>query len=104
MNNNQFVCDLNKCQWASIHYRNQWGDIRQKKPKAITVHNSPVTEAEIPWPSGRPLLEVAREKNIIDVWTPVLRLQFSANHRLSYCGEKALSLWKTWQSKIFSKN
>ena len=102
--NNQIVCDLNKVQWASLVYKNQWGDFRQKKPKVVTVHNSPVTEAEIAYPSGRPLLELAKEKGIIDTWTPVLRLQFSANHTLVYTAEKALSLWKAWQSKIFGKN
>jgi len=103
--NNQIICDIQKVQWASLHYRNQWGDMRRLKPKTITVHNTPVTEAEIAWNSGgRPLIDVAKEKGIIDVWTPVLRLQFSANHQLVYTAEKALSLWKAWQSKIFGKN
>jgi hypothetical protein len=102
--NNHIVCDINKVQWASLVYKNQFGDCRQKKPKTVTVHNTPVTEAEIEFSTGRNLIEVAKEKGIIDVWTPVLRLQFSANHSLVYLGEKALSLWKAWQSKIFGKN
>jgi hypothetical protein len=100
--NNEIVCDLNKCQWASLVWKNQWGDYRKKKPKGVTVHNCPVTEAEVVWNSGGKLMiDLAKENGLIDVWVPVLRLQFSANNRLSYYGSKALSIYKEWCRRVF---
>jgi len=105
--NNGVVLDITKVQWASFYWKNQWGDNREKNPKTVTVHNSPVGEHEnaLVYDGTKMVIvnaiALANEYKIKDVWTPYCKFQLSSNHTITYSGEKALSLWKAWQTKIF---
>jgi hypothetical protein len=64
------------------------------------------TRPVIPTARGYPLgtakdILMAKNLGIYDIWTPVLYLQLTANHSLSYTGEKAQSVWKAWQAYVF---
>jgi hypothetical protein len=49
------------------------------------------------------MLARAVRYRILDVWIPYTTFQVSANHRLTYTGDKAISLWKAWCEKQFNK-
>jgi hypothetical protein len=108
---------LNKCQyawhgWCDINwqYRRQW---RPTQPTVnglefdvdAPAYNDPpvmIYESET---KCRPetLLEKALRLKILDKWIPYTIFQVSANHRLTYTGDKAISLWKAWCEKQFNK-
>lgn len=102
---NNAVFDMNKVQYARFFYRNQWGDTRVKKPKYSTygVEFNPSELAFVNTSNDKKmtLLEKAKQLGILDVWTPVIRLQFAANHSLIYIGAKALSIRDAWNAKQF---
>lgn len=103
------VTDLNKVQWASFFYKNQWGNYRLKKPKNLTVHNKEYDDKDFAVDGFtdegefilKPALEVAKKLNVVDRWIPHCKLQLSSNHTITYAGERAISIWKTWQAKTF---
>jgi hypothetical protein len=107
MKNNRIVCDLNKIQFGSLHYVNQYGDTTMYTPKPMTtVRGESVRDEMAAYHPDYPL-ETMRERalrlDLFDYWTPVCTFQLSANHNLTYTGEKALAMWKAWNSKIFKK-
>jgi hypothetical protein len=118
MKNNRIVVDLNKVQYAWTGWCTADGNYRrQSKPTQPTVHGHEF-ECEAPaivvYPgfvgAGSQLreettmLERAFYLGIIDEWIPYTTLQVQANHRLTYTGEKAQSIWKAWCEKQFNKS
>ena len=100
--NNRIVVDINKCQWALLYYENQHGDRLEHKPKFPTVFCQAVPEGPH-CTSKLTMLEHAKKYNLLDIWTPVVRLKLTAHECLEYTGEKALSIYKAWCEKIFKK-
>lgn len=103
-NDNNKVVDLKKVQWASLTYWNQHGNVKAYKPITSTVFGETVRDEYAAYHPSYPqerMLERATRLGILDVWIPHLTLQLTANHQLVYTGEKALSIWKAWQSKIY---
>jgi hypothetical protein len=49
------------------------------------------------------MLEEASRKRLLDTWIPCVTFQVTANHRLTYTGDKAMSLWKAWNERVFNK-
>jgi hypothetical protein len=104
---NRIVVDLSKCQWARFYYQNQHGDKRNAKPAGPTVFNDAV---DVYWNfpgdaphESRTMLEVAKERNLLDIWTPCVVLKLTANETLKYRGEKAVSIYNAWCERIFNK-
>ncbi len=107
VNHNRIIVDLRKVQWAKLFWVNQTGDVRSQKPISKTVNNTPFNSNEyaayhMMYP-GETMNERATRLDLFDHWTPVLRMQLSANHTLEYTGKKALALWEAWNARIFSK-
>ena len=118
MKNNRIVVDLNKVQYAWKSWITLCGNYkRQFKPTEPTVHGQ---EFDCDAPSIRlvkvigkdgihfdnlecTLLERASHLKILDEWIPCVTFQITANHRLTYTGEKAEALWSAWNEKIFNK-
>lgn len=103
----KIVVDIKKVQYASFYYKNQAGQKRTILSRYPTVYSVPIQEGELAayhtlYP-GETLLERAKRLDIIDVWIPVVVLQFAANHSVTYTGKKAKDIWKAWQSYIFGK-
>ena len=104
---NRIVVDMAKCQWASLIWVSSEGYTRDTKPTEPTAHG-----CDIPDVPARPhpdyphetMVERAKRLDIIDVWTPRLTFQLSANHQLIYTRDKALSLWAAWRERIFNKS
>jgi hypothetical protein len=101
--NNSIVVDLNKVQFASFYYRNQYGNVRKLKPRKMTVHGALVSPFDTHVTEKIPMTKYAEKYQLVDVWMPVLRLQLTANHSLKYTGKKAISIWKEWQRRIFKR-
>ena len=107
--NNHIVCDLNKVSYAKHCYESQHQQTYRTKPRMPTVFGEGIPEGfhkEIPGRKetyAETNIEAARRLGILDVWTPVTRLQFANCHAIEYTGEKAQSIWKAWNEKIFSK-
>ena len=105
--NNRIVVDLNKVAYAWLYWKNQRGDIRETKPSSATVHNT-LLKPEFAWPllheyPKETALERARRLDLLDSWTPHLRLRLSAADTLEFTGPKAISIWETWCAKQFGK-
>ncbi len=103
--NNRIVCDLNKAQWVKYYYQNQYGNIVYKVPCVTTVFGEAVDEDakalfHADYPNESQLARAYRLK-LVDVWTPTLVIKFSANETLYYTGDKAKSLFKAWNAKIY---
>lgn len=99
MKDNRIVIDLNKVQYCKFYYKNQWGHERPLKPK-FSVHGivkDPTDKAF----GGGTLLEMSERLGVKDVWTPHVRFQLTANHSVTYSGEKAKSLYKEFNRRIF---
>ena len=111
MKNNRIVVDLNKVQYARTGWCTTDGNYRrQSKPTQPTVHGHEF-ECEAPAIVAYPqlqeettMLQRAQDLGIIDEWIPYTTLQVQANHRLTYTGEKAQSIWKAWCEKQFNKS
>jgi len=101
--NNRITVDLNKCQYARFGYRNQYDQFRNTKPK-FSVHGNVRDPNEKVWSKSETLKQFADAAKITDVWHPEVTLQLTANHSLVYTGEKALSLWREWNKRIFKPN
>ncbi len=106
MKNNRIVVDLNKCQYAWFSWTTANGTYKRwLKPNGPTVHgqefdcNAPIFGST----DFKTMLQAAIELKILDTWIPCITLQVSANHRLTYTGDKAISLWKAWCEKQFNK-
>lgn len=103
------IVDINKCQHATLYYQNQWEQRLLKLPKTITVRANTIGEHDKCYTSVDGVmvlinaLQLAKELKLIDVWIPHCKFQLTANHSITYTGDKALSLWKAWQAKIFKK-
>ncbi len=104
-NNNHIIVDLSKVQFASFYYKNQWGNVVRKNPPKYSVHGTVFDPKSKALCFGEPItmLELAKSAKLLDVWKPVCRLQLTANHSLTYTGEKAKSIWKEWGRRIFEK-
>jgi hypothetical protein len=102
---NNIVVDLEKCQWAKLVYRNQYGQTRKDVPTWASVRNETLRLYELAYPHPEypkeTELERAERLGLVDEWTPELTLKLTANEYLVYVGDKALSIWKTWNAKIF---
>lgn len=107
-NDNEKIVDLNKVQWASLHYKNDKGNILGGKPPRNTVHGIAFDDTAFAYPHVEyPLetcLERAKRLEILDVWTPVLVLQVQCNRTIRYTGPKAISVWKAWRAKVFGES
>ena len=107
--------DLRKVQFAKFGWRNGAGLIVKKRPRKPTVAGHVVTDALnfdivkksglslIAASSGESQLAYAKRKGLLDVWTPIVRFQFAANHSAAYTGDRAKALWREWQARIFGK-
>ncbi len=100
--NNRIVVDLNKVQWASFWYQNQYGDTtthKHKYPSYRYVELAPDAKHVC----GENAIQWLKERQMLDVWTPNIKFKLTANESLVYTGDKAKSLWKAWNEKIFKK-
>lgn len=104
---NKIVVDLNKVQFARFYYRNQYGQVRDNLSNSFSVRGESISPVELalfhPDYPGESVLARAFRLRLVDIWQSELLLKLSANHCLIYTGEKAISLWKAWNKKIFSK-
>lgn len=106
---NRTILDLNKVQHASFWYVNQYGQIKtpQIKPCPFSIRMTPVSDLELAMyhPDYPNETELQREirLGLMDIWTPVVSFQLTANHNIVYTGPKAVSMWKAWNEKIFNK-
>lgn len=107
MHNNKIIVDLNKVQYASFGWRNQHGQWSSTKRlhSALGRDYNP-DEPAFNAVSGLPaemMEERAKRLKLKDIWTPEVKLQLQANHRLVYTGEKAQSIWREWNRRQFKK-
>ena len=110
MRNNHIVIDLNKVAYAKHYYENQHGQTRRLHPDNPTSFGDLLRRDSYTMPvQGQKEtyreteVEAAARLHILDVWFPVTRFQFANTHSIEYTGEKAQTMWKAWNEKIFSK-
>jgi hypothetical protein len=98
----QTVINFRSVQYAKFGYRNQDGDFRTTKPKFVTVHNSYI-DADTKLFGGDNALVKAQARGLIDIWTPWLRLVFTANKHLVFKGERAVKTFAAFRAVTFKK-
>lgn len=105
---NNTVVNLSKVSYATFFYVNQHLNLCcHTNPKQPSVNGIVVDNSYAAYHCDYPLeteIERARRLDILDVWTPVVKLQLSNNHSLTYKGKQAIALWNVWKVKCFSRN
>lgn len=105
MNTNRTIVDLNKVQYADFFWSTSTMT-SPTKPKQPTVNGVIVGDEPAAWLDEFPnetMLQRATRRGLLDKWEPVVRLQLTANHSLTYTGAKAQSIWREWNKRQFSK-
>ena len=110
MKKNRIVVDLSKCQYAWHSWVTTCGNYKRAfKPEFPTVHghefdcDAPAFMSGLSSLTPVTMLEEASRKRLLDTWIPCVTFQVTANHRLTYTGDKAMSLWKAWNERVFNK-
>jgi pyridoxine 5'-phosphate synthase PdxJ len=109
MKDNAILVNLKCVQWAVLKWRivGEPDISRDNKPKTITVHGVEIEPGAYahyhPDYPKETCLERAKRLDLIDEWYPELTMQLSANHQLTYTGDRALELWDLWKAKIYGK-
>lgn len=100
------IVDLRKVAYAAFWYENQDGARRDRKPVA-SVHGVMIApdeyaaiHSDYPFETN---IERARRLDILDVWKPVIKLKFTTTRSLMFTGERAMSLWKSYNERIFGR-
>ena len=99
---NHCTVDLNKAQWCELFYMNQYNDKLRKKPKNKTVHCE-VVKDEMHFNGQETMLQFATRLGLFDRWTAYCKVTMTANKTLCYTGEKAISIMREWNRRIFNK-
>ncbi len=104
--NNRIVFDINKVTYAWLYWRNQHGETLRYKPTIHTAHCVELPIAIYAYPAlneypCETAFERAKHLGILDVWQPVIKLRMSAADVLEFSGDKAMSIWRTWNSMQF---
>ena len=103
----QITVNLAKVQWCSFFYVNQFTETKRTKPKQPTVYGVEIADEPAAYHPDYPhetLIERAKRLDIIDVWTPRCVLHISANRCLTYTGQKAINIHKTYREYIYGKS
>jgi hypothetical protein len=100
--NNRIVVDLSKCQHAIFGYTNQFDQWSYKK--IVSCRGLQFKPDDKCFMSEMTLLEHAKRNNLLDVWTPTLILKLTASETLQYTGDKAITMYKAWNERIFNRN
>lgn len=105
--NAQITLDLNKVIYMGLFYENQEGMIKQFKPLVVTVHGKPIPlYAYASYHHDYPeetIMERARRLDTIDVWTVCLIVHMQGGVRFRFTSDRAKTLWKSWNAKIYNK-
>lgn len=97
------VFSFDKVAYVKYYYRNRFNNIHTTRlPRVPSVNGSLVNLSDMGM-DGRPMIEVARERNLLDEWTPVCVVQLSNNHSLKYEGDRGKEIWKQWCKRQFAK-
>ena len=107
--NNRIVVDLNKVAYASLLFVTDNNGVRYERYKMLneqymfSINGVIYVKEEKLFGTDKYLYDVAKKRNSLDIWYPELTLQLSCSHKLVYTGDKALSIWKAWNTKQFGK-
>lgn len=97
------VFDWSKISYVSFYYRDHLNTMHiTRLPRSPTVNGSSVSVDSVGL-DGRRMIDIAKERNLLDEWIPVVKVSLSNNHSLKYEGERAKEIWKAWCAKQFSK-
>lgn len=106
MKDNKVIVDLTKCQWAKFFYRNQYGNISDLQPSYHSNRGIIFDPDDLKYSvAGEKItmLQFATKNNLLDMWQPCVKLKLTASETLLYSGDKAVSIYKEWCSRIFNK-
>lgn len=99
--------DLNKAISVTLWYENQCGDTKFSKPSTYSTNGISFEPSDYAYSHPEFLqetcLERARRLNILDIWTPKIKVTFSASRSSRFSGDRALRIWEKWNAKIFGK-
>lgn len=92
---NSIVFDMNKVAYAKLFYRDQLNTThRHRRPTYPTAFGERIPDE---------LMEIATRRELIDEWTPVVRVQMTNSHSLEYEGKRALGIWREWCRRQYGK-
>lgn len=108
MNSTYKDFDLSKVVSIEFYWRNKEDTIKHsKQPKYFSCNGIIFNAKEYaPHLKGYELettLERARRLDILDSWTPVIKLKMFSNYPLIFEGLRALKIKAMWDAKIYGK-
>lgn len=103
ISNNRIVVDLKKVQFANFYWRNQYNQIAHgPKPTTPSIRCVPYKDDDKIFGTDKNLIDVAKERGYLDVWTAEVYLRLSTKSDLTFTGAKAFSIWKIWKARVFN--
>jgi len=99
--NPRIVFDFSKAQWCEFGYENQYGHTSPTLPYGPTIRGCRFKEDAVMFGGTETHLDYAKRQGILDTWRLKIKLTFASNHRLTFYGEKAVSVWSEWSAKQF---
>lgn len=97
------VFSFDRVSYVSFYYRDRFNSCHVTRlPSGPTVNGSLVALDDVGL-DGRRMIEIAKERNLLDEWIPIVVVQLSNNHSLKYEGERAKEIWKTWCAMQFKR-
>lgn len=97
------VIDISKASRAFYQWANQLGLVKDKKPRKPTVNGQAFNPKSKAFGGNETMLERAKSRNLLDIWTPKVTFKFAASQSQEFTGKRAQSLWKEWNARQFGK-
>ena len=86
--------NFNSIQWLRFFWKNQFGEVVKKKPNGPSVHGEKIEQG---------LVSLAKERQVLDYWTPVTKLRFRGGDVFEELGAAALSLRDSFNAWTYGK-
>ena len=107
--NVQLTIDLNSVSYVSFYYKNQFGHVRRKIPRSLTVQGCLITNPKdyaFPYILEYPketIEERIRRKGLADIWTPICKYHFRQQKSFHFEEEEAKKRRDAYNKHIYNK-
>lgn len=100
------IISIDKIIAAKLTYINQHNNFSlHRKPSVPTVHGTIIPDGYAAYHADYPFetaLERASRLDIIDHWLPNLYIRMQGGVRLTFTGDRAISIWEAYKAREFS--
>lgn len=101
MQSNKTILAFSKVSYVNLLWKNQYDCSSQTKPEKPTLHGRILDPDAKLYKSETTVLESAKARGALDVWTPHCVFALSNNHSVTYTGKKALEMHGAYCGWLF---